>query len=141
MVPPFSILDLDHVVLRVADLERSLRFYRDILGCGIERHQERIGLMQLRAGRALIDLVPLDGPLGRAGGAGPGAEGRNMDHFCLRIDPFDGEPLRRYLQERGLEPGKVESRFGAEGEGPSLYLTDPDGNTVELKGPPQGAAA
>jgi glyoxylase I family protein len=137
---PFSILDLDHVVLRVASLERSLRFYRDVLGCAVERHQEGIGLMQLRAGRSLIDLVPLDGKLGRAGGAGPGREGRNMDHLCLRIEPFEAHELLAYLRHHGLEPGPVESRFGAEGEGPSIYLADPDGNTVELKGPPREAA-
>jgi catechol 2,3-dioxygenase-like lactoylglutathione lyase family enzyme len=137
---PFSILDLDHVVLRVASLERSLRFYRDVLGCAVERHQEGIGLMQLRAGRSLIDLVPLDGKLGRAGGAGPGREGRNMDHLCLRIEPFEADGLLAYLRHHGLEPGTVESRFGAEGEGPSIYLADPDGNTVELKGPPREAA-
>lgn len=137
---PFSILGLDHVVLRVADLDRSLRFYRDVLGCGIERHQEALGLVQLRAGRSLIDLVPLQGRLGRAGGAGPGPEGRNVDHFCLRIDPFEGEALLAYLRGQGIEAGRVESRFGAEGEGPSVYVTDPDGNTVELKGPPGGGA-
>jgi catechol 2,3-dioxygenase-like lactoylglutathione lyase family enzyme len=133
---PFSIRNLDHVVLRVADLDRSVRFYRDVLGCPIERHQEAIGLMQLRAGASLIDLVPLDGPLGRAGGAGPGREGRNVDHVCLRIEPFDGERIAAWLEAQGVEAGKVESRFGAEGEGPSMYLTDPDGNVVELKGPP-----
>ena len=135
-MPPFLIRNIDHVVLRVVDLERSLRFYRDVLGCGVERHQEDIGLMQLRAGSSLIDLVPLDGKLGRAGGAGPGREGRNVDHVCLRIEPFDADTLAAYLRTHGIEPGKVASRFGAEGEGPSIYVTDPDGNTVELKGPP-----
>jgi glyoxylase I family protein len=137
---PFTIRHLDHIVLRVADLDRSLGFYRDVLGCAIERHQEALGLMQLRAGAALIDLVPLDGKLGRALGAGPGREGRNLDHFCLRIEPFEGEALLAYLRGHGIDPGRVESRFGAEGEGPSIYVTDPDGNTVELKGPPDAAA-
>ncbi len=137
MKPAFTILALDHVVLRIADLERSLLFYRDILGCGVERRQDAIGLVQLRAGRSLIDLVPLDGKLGRAGGAGPGVEGRNVDHICLRIEPFEGEGLLDYLRECRLQPGSVEARFGAEGEGPSVYVTDPDGNTVELKGPPR----
>lgn len=133
---PFTIREIDHVVLRIADLPRSLRFYCDVLGCTVERRQEAIGLIQLRAGRSLIDLVPADGKLGRAGGALPGAEGRNVDHICLRIEPFEGEAILAYLRAQGLEPGNVESRFGAEGEGPSIYVTDPDLNVVELKGPP-----
>ena len=96
--------------------------------------------MQLRAGAALIDLVPVDGPLGRAGGAAPGKEGRNVDHFCLRIAPFDETQIRQQLAAHGLEAGPVESRYGAEGEGPSIYLDDPEDNVVELKGPPARAA-
>ena len=137
MAAPFSIRDLDHLVLRVANLDRSLAFYCGVLGCTVERRQEGIGLVQLRAGRSLIDLVPLDGKLGAAGGAGPGAEGRNVDHFCLRVDPFDGPAIAAYLRDNGLSPGEVAPRFGADGKGPSIYLTDPDGNTVELKGPPE----
>lgn len=136
MAAPFAIRGLDHVVLRVADLDRSLDFYCRVLGCEVERRREDLGLVQLRAGSALIDLVPLDGKLGRAGGAGPAAEGRNLDHFCLRIEPFEGAALGGYLRAHGLVPGEVAARFGAEGEGPSIYVRDPDGNTVELKGPP-----
>ena len=131
---PFSVRELDHVVLRIRDLERSLAFYAGVLGCTVDKHQEKIGLMQLRAGRSLIDLVPVDGKLGRAGGAAPGAEGRNVDHICLRIEPFDGEAILAHLRAHGLEPGPVESRHGALGEGPSIYVRDPDGNVVELKG-------
>jgi glyoxylase I family protein len=134
---PFAIRGIDHVVLRIRDLERSLHFYRDVLGCTVERRQDSIGLIQLRAGRSLIDLVPLDGTLGLAGGAAPAAEGRNVDHICLSIEPFDGEAIRAYLQSQGVDAGDVESRFGAEGEGPSIYIADPDANVVELKGPPQ----
>lgn len=134
---PFAIREIDHVVLRVRELARSVDFYVGVLGCSVERHQEAIGLMQLRAGRSLIDLVPLDGKLGRAGGAGPGVEGRNVDHVCLRIEPFDGHALIAWLRARGVSPGNVEQRFGAEGEGPSVYLVDPDDNIIELKGPPR----
>ena len=130
------ILGIDHVVLRVSDLDAMLRFYGEALGCTIERREDGLGLIQLRAGSSLIDLVPVDGKLGRMGGAAPGAEGRNMDHFCLRVDPFDGEAILSYLRGCGIDAGKVESRYGAEGEGPSIYLTDPEGNVVELKGPP-----
>jgi catechol 2,3-dioxygenase-like lactoylglutathione lyase family enzyme len=127
---------IDHLVLRVVDLDRMVRFYVDALGCGVERRQDAIGLVQLRAGRSLIDLVPVDGKLGRMGGAAPGAQGRNLDHFCLRVDPFDEAALRAHLAAHGVEAGKTESRYGAEGEGPSIYLSDPEGNVVELKGPP-----
>ena len=137
MTAPFTLREIDHLVLRIADLDRSLAFYCDVLGCTVERRQEAIGLVQLRAGRSLIDLVPLDGKLGSAGGAGPGAEGRNVDHFCLRIEPFDGRAIAAYLRDNGLSPGEVAPRFGADCKGPSIYLTDPDGNTVELKGPPE----
>ena len=130
-------LGLDHLVLRVVDLDRMLRFYVDALGCTLERRQDALGLVQLRAGRALIDLVPVDGPLGRAGGAPPGSEGRNLDHFCLRVEPFDPAALREHLAAHGASAGAVESRYGAEGEGPSIYVADPEGNTVELKGPPR----
>ena len=136
MTAPFSLREIDHLVLRIADLDRSLAFYCGVLGCGVERRQESIGLIQLRAGRSLIDLVPLDGKLGAAGGAAPAAEGRNVDHFCLRVDPFDGAAILDYLRDNGVSAGDVVPRFGAEGEGPSIYITDPDGNVVELKGPP-----
>ena len=131
----FAIIGIDHVVLRVADAERAIRFYCDVLGCHEERRLEDIGLYQLRAGAALIDIVPVESEIGRAGGAGPGAEGRNLDHFALRIEPFDEAALRAHLAAHGVAAGEVSKRYGAEGEGPSLYIKDPDGNTVELKGP------
>jgi catechol 2,3-dioxygenase-like lactoylglutathione lyase family enzyme len=135
----FAIRGIDHLVLRTADVGRLVRFYVDVLGCVVEKEQPAFGLTQLRAGSALIDLVSLDGPLGRAGGAGPGVEGRNLDHFCLRIDPFDINSLRMHFDIHHIDIGPVEQRYGAEGSGPSIYLKDPDGNTVELKGPPNTA--
>ncbi|WP_373378753.1 VOC family protein [Cupriavidus nantongensis] len=137
----FRILGIDHLVLRSADVAALRRFYVDVLGCSVEREQADLGLTQLRAGASLIDLVTLDGPLGRAGGAGPGAQGRNLDHFCLRIDPFDAQALRARLARHGVDAGEVAQRFGAEGKGPSLYVQDPDGNVVELKGPPTPVTA
>lgn len=123
------------MVLRVADLERSLRFYCDVLGCVPERSLEELGLHQLRAGDALIDLVPVDSPLGRLGGPPPGEGGRNVDHVALALCRFDEAELRRHLERHGVEPGEVAERYGAGGMGPSMYLRDPDGNVVELKGP------
>ncbi|WP_043480854.1 VOC family protein [Janthinobacterium sp. HH01] len=131
-----NIREIDHLVLRIVDLECMLAFYCGALGCTIERRQDAIGLVQLRAGSSLIDLVPVDGKLGRMGGAPPGAGGRNMDHFCLRVEPFDEAAIRDHLAAHGVTAGQVESRYGAEGEGPSIYLTDPEGNMVELKGAP-----
>ncbi|MFL6672944.1 MAG: VOC family protein [Massilia sp.] len=126
---------IDHVVLRVLDLDAMVRFYGTVLGCEVERRQDEIGLVQLRAGSALIDLVPVGGKLGKAGGAAPGREGRNLDHFCLRIEPFDEAAIRRHLEACGVAAGPAESRYGAEGEGPSIYLEDPEHNTIELKAP------
>ncbi|HMN74652.1 MAG TPA: VOC family protein [Burkholderiaceae bacterium] len=135
------IREIDHLVLRVVDLDAMLRFYCDALGCAVERRKDDIGLVQLRAGRSLIDLVPVEGPLGRAGGAAPAGEGRNLDHFCLRIEPFDEPAIRAELTRRGIEVGELATRNGAEGEGPSIYIRDPEGNTVELKGPAVAAPA
>jgi len=133
---PIAIREIDHVVLRVVDLESVQAFYRDVLGCAEVRRQDEIGLVQLRAGSAMLDLVPVDGKLGRMGGAAPGREGRNVDHVCFRVEPFDEAAIRAHLAAHGVEAGPVESRFGAEGEGPSIYLSDPEGNMIELKGPP-----
>ena len=134
--PPFSIRDIDHVVLRSRDVERMISFYCGALGCHVEKVQESIGLVQLRAGRSLIDLVSVDGEIGRKGGAAPGREGHNLEHFCLRIEPWNPAAIHAHLAVHGVAHGDVATRYGADGEGPSIYLEDPDGNTVELKGPP-----
>lgn len=133
---PIGIRQLDHIVLRVRNLDAMVAWYGKVLGCPVERRQDEIGLVQLRAGSALVDLVPVDGKLGRAGGAAPGVEGRNLDHFCFRVEPFDQAAIRTHLAACGVAAGPTESRYGAEGEGPSIYLQDPEGNTIELKGPP-----
>jgi glyoxylase I family protein len=135
-MPPFSLQQLDHIVLRVKDLDAMLRFYMEVLGCTMERTQEEIGLYQVRAGASLIDLVPVDGKLGRAGGRAPGTEGHNLDHFALRVEPYDEAAIRAHLAAHGVQAGEAGLRYGAEGEGPSIYLRDPEGNTIELKGPP-----
>lgn len=131
-----TVREIDHLVLRVVDLQKMLRFYGEALGCPLEVNRPDIGLYQLRAGRSMIDLVPVDGRLGAMGGAAPGAEGRNLDHLCLRVEPFNEAAIRRTLEPYGVKVGPVEQRIGAEGKGPSIYVTDPEGNVVELKGPP-----
>ena len=133
--------EIDHLVLRVIDLDCMLRFYCDVLGCTVERRDDVIGLVQLRTGRSLVDLVPVQGKLGAAGGAAPAKEGRNLDHFCFRVEPFDEAGIRRQLAAHGVAAGPTQERNGAEGEGPSIYIDDPEGNVVELKGPAYRAPA
>ena len=131
---------IDHLVLRVVNLPAMLKFYIEVIGCMLERVEEDIGLYQLRAGSSLIDLVPVHGRLGAIGGAAPGPEGRNLDHLCLRVEPFDADAIRQHLQAHGAAPGALASRYGAQGQGPSIYVSDPEGNVVELKGPPWPAS-
>ena len=133
-----EIRGLDHVVLRVEDLARSLRFYVELLGCSEERRSDALGLVQLRAGASLIDLVVVDSPLGKLGGPAAGAQARNMDHFALQLAHFEEAAIRARLSSFGVDPGDVAERYGALGMGPSMYVRDPDGNVVELKGPPRG---
>ena len=130
-----NISAIDHVVFRVVNLETAASFYIDVLGARWEKKQEEIGLYQLRVGTALIDLVPVDGKLGAMGGAAPGKEGRNVDHVCFRVFPWDGEAILAHLRQHGIA-AEIVSRYGAEGTGPSIYVTDPEGNNLELKGPP-----
>ena len=139
---PFRMLHLDHVVLRARDAATLIRFYGDVLGCAIEREAPDLGLTQLRAGRSLIDVVAVDSRLGRAGGAGPQPGGGPIvDHLCLRIDPFDPQALAAHLARHGITASEVRQVYGAEGLGPSIYIQDPEGNTVELKGPAATGAA
>mgnify|MGYP003700874417 CR=1 FL=1 len=139
---PFQFLRLDHVVLRARNADALTRFYCDVLGCQREREVPEVGLIQLRAGESLIDIVDAAGRLGRTGGAPPAADtGHNVDHVCLRVAPFDPDAITGHLQRHGLEPSEVRQVYGAEGFGPSIYLDDPEGNTVELKGPAAGEAA
>jgi catechol 2,3-dioxygenase-like lactoylglutathione lyase family enzyme len=130
----FQIQDIDHIVLRVSDLERMIDFYCNVLGCRLEWRRPDLGLVHLRAGSAMIDLVPVDGKLGNLGGAAPGKEGRNMDHVCLRVLPFDVAQIVQHLESHAARVGEIRPRFGAEGEGVSIYVYDPEDNLVELKG-------
>ena len=133
---PIAIQTIDHVVIRANDLEMMIAFYRDVLGCVLERGPGEIGLAQMRAGASLIDLVDVNGPIGRKAGGPPERRGPNMDHFCVQAAPWDAESIRSHLASNGVESGEVEQRYGAMGQGPSIYLKDPEGNWVELKGPP-----
>lgn len=121
----FTIRQIDHVVLYVSDQDRSVKFYEDVLGCTVVRRNPKVGLVHLKAGSSMIDLLPKKSD----------EAGHNVDHVALRIDPFEPETLIAHLTAFGITPGEVRDRFGAEGSGPSLYFEDPDGNTIELKGP------
>jgi glyoxylase I family protein len=134
----FHIREIDHIVLRSADVPALTRFYCDVLGCTLEKEQADLGLVQLRAGRSLIDLLAVGGKLDRKECGTPGV-GCNLDHLCLRVDPFDADALTADLTAAGVRLGAHGVRYGADGFGPSLYLFDPDGNMVELKGPPDAA--
>ena len=125
---------IDHLVLRARDLPAMERFYVEVLGLSVERRQDQIGLVQLRAGGQLVDLVAADGMLGKAGGAAPGAEGRNLDHLCLNVTDFDLARVTAHLVAHGVAVGESGRRFGAKGFGVSVYLTDPEGNGLELRG-------
>ena len=101
------------------------RFYGDVLGLAVERRLDAIGLVQLRCGRNLLDLVP----------GGPAGENvPNMDHFCLGIDATDVAAVQRYLEGQGVEiAGGPAQVYGARGTGTSLYVRDPERNVIELK--------
>ncbi len=133
---PIKIRLIDHVVIRVQDLVRMIDFYCGVLGCRLERGPGKNGLAQLRAGGSLIDLVDAAGPSGRQGGGRPHAEGGNMDHVCLQLQPWDADAISVHLKKHNVEVGDVVTRYGALGDGPSLYIKDPEGNAVELKGTP-----
>ncbi|MBJ3774558.1 VOC family protein [Acuticoccus mangrovi] len=129
-----GVAGIDHVVLRVLDMDRALAFYTGILGLPLARRRDDLGMMHLRAGDALIDLVAVDGVLGRKGGAAPGAEGHNMDHLCLRLADFDADRVIAHLKAHGVPVGDVGVRYGATGEATSVYLKDSEGNNLELRG-------
>ena len=131
-----TITGLDHVVLRVASLDRAIAFYREVLGCPVERELETPRLVQMRAGTSMIDLVPC-GPDDKPGMS---TNGRNMEQFAVRVAAMDFPALSAHLAKFGIDAGEVKRRYGAEGYGSSVYIIDPDGNTVELKGPPETAA-
>ena len=132
----FKLKALDHVVLRVSNIKECVVFYEDVLGCTMEKEHPSIGLYQLRAGDFIIDLMDVNGPAGSAGGAAPGKDGHNVDHFCVRIEPFDEADIRAHFAEHGIDASELLNNWGGDGRGPSVYVRDPAGNKVEVKGPP-----
>ena len=130
--PPFELEGLDHVVLLVRDMDAAKRFYCDVVGCRVDSELPEYGMLQLRAGASLIDLVDISGEEGLW--ARPPVEGgRNMDHVCLATRGFEIEPMRAHLAGHGIEIAEEGIRYGASGEGYSVYFRDPFGNQIELK--------
>ena len=136
--PPFALEGLDHVVLLVDDMAACERFYCDVLGCSFDRALPEYGMLQLRAGAALIDLVDIGSQAG-AWARPVVAGGRNVDHVCLATGPWEENAMRRHLADHGVEIVEEGIRYGARGDGLSFYIKDPCGNSIELKGPPLSA--
>ncbi len=129
-----EIVGIDHIVLRTTKLKDMLEFYCNVLGCTVERETTiETGLTQLRAGSALIDLVNVDSDLGRMGGGAPTESENNLDHFCLQLKPISDIEIEKHLSEHGINEGSFHDRYGAQGFGKSIYIKDPEGNTVELR--------
>jgi catechol 2,3-dioxygenase-like lactoylglutathione lyase family enzyme len=129
-----QIRKIDHLVLRVRDIDAMRAFYCDVLGAEHIAYRPKFGMSHLRVGESIIDLVEVD----KRGIPAPAAGGLNLDHFCLRVEPFDQEAIVAHLERHNVALGPIRERYGAEGNGISIYLTDPEGNTVELKGPSDG---
>lgn len=130
--PPFRLEALDHVVLLVSDMGAAKRFYCDVVGCSVDRELPQYGMLQMRAGASLIDLVDVSGEEG-AWARPPVEGGRNMDHVCLATTGFEPDALRNHLAAHGVEIVEEGVRYGATGDGYSIYFNDPFGNQVELK--------
>lgn len=141
--PPFTLAGLDHVVLLVDDMPRALAFYGGVLGCQPGYSYPALGMEQLWCGAALIVLWDITHP-GAAGAVPPAGGGRNVDHICIATGPFDPQALRAHLAAHGVAIEREARHGGARGVGHSVYLRDPFGNLLELKGPadhPDGPAA
>ena len=130
--PPFQLQGLDHVVLLVGDMEVAERFYCDVVGCSLDRELPQYGMAQLRAGASLIDLVDISTDEG-AWGRPPVEGGRNLDHVCLATSGFEPDALRAHLAANGVEIVEEGVRYGATGDGYSIYFNDPSSNQIELK--------
>jgi catechol 2,3-dioxygenase-like lactoylglutathione lyase family enzyme len=129
-----QIRKIDHLVLRVRDIDAMRKFYCDVLGAEHIGYRPKFAMSHLRVGECMLDLVEAD----KRGAPAPGAGGLNLDHFCFRVEPFDQEAIVAHLKRHNVALGSIRERYGAEGNGVSIYLTDPEGNTVELKGPSDG---
>jgi glyoxylase I family protein len=129
-----QIRNIDHLVLRVRNIDAMRKFYCDVLGAEHIGYRPKFAMSHLRVGECVLDLVEAE----KRGLAAPEAGRLNLDHFCFRVEPFDQEAIVAHLKRHNVAIGPIRERYGAEGNGVSIYLTDPEGNTVELKGPSDG---
>ena len=133
---PFALAGIDHVVLLVDDMAAAQAFYLGVIGCTLEKALPQYGMVQLRAGASLVDLVDISGEPGAwARPDRPG--GRNVDHVCLATGPWDEAAMRAWLAANEVEIIEEGVNNGARGESLSFYVRDPAGNTIELTGPPE----
>lgn len=133
---PFSLVGIDHVVFIVDDMDAALDWYRRVLGCEIGYSYPALGMEQVWAGAALIVLWDITHP-GGAGAVPPVAGGRNVDHVCIATSAFAPEAMRAHLAREGVEIEREAVHGGARGMGFSIYIRDPFGNKLEIKGPPE----
>jgi len=124
---------IDHIVLRTERYQELIDFYCNVIGCSLELSKDSLGLTHLRAGNALIDIVDVNGELGKRGGDAPDDMGNNIDHFCLQIALRGEQELQDYLKSCGVICGEFQDRYGAQGMGRSLYIKDIVGNNLELR--------
>jgi len=132
-----KVTELDHIVLNVGDIQRSLKFYTDVLGLQAERLDEfkagKVGFPSVRInGDTIIDLFPTRG-VENAGNQTEKRQG-NLNHFCMVVERQDFLGIVDYLAQHGItvREGPV-SRWGARGRATSVYFLDPDGNEVEIR--------
>lgn len=132
--PPFTLTGFDHVVYLVDDMPRALQFYQEVLGCVPGYSYPALGMEQLWCGSCLIVLWDTTHP-GAASAIPPVAGGRNVDHLCIATSPFAPQALRDHLTAHGVAIEREATHGGARGMGHSVYILDPFGNKLELKGP------
>lgn len=137
---PIDIFGIDHVVLKVDDLEGMTQWYEKVLGCKVARRNEKFQMVHLDAGSSLIDLVDKAGPLGGGDTKNKDCGGtmnrtqQKMDHLCLGLNNFDEDAIREHLLLHGVTiVMELGVRYGKGGFGESLYFEDPEGNRIEIK--------
>ena len=133
--PPFRLEGIDHILLLVDGMAEARAFYEEVLSCRFEEALPQYGMAVLRAGAALINLVDISAAEG-SWALPQVTGGRNLDHYCLALGPCDEKALRQHLAHHGIEIIEELIHAGARGESLSLYVRDPSGNVIELKGPP-----
>lgn len=140
--PPFSLVGIDHVVFIVDDLARAVDWYSRVLGCQPGYSYPALGMEQLWCGAALIVLWDTTNP-GAASAIPPVAGGRNVDHVCIALSPYDQNAMLSHLAAHQVTVERIAFHGGARGMGNSIYVLDPWNNKLELKGPavyPDGRA-